>query len=231
MQPGQILVLGPDCASGWAASNAESVAELLTWVWSGPPRCPGLGSTADGVQTFTADRPLIRALQHIHSLCRRELEKPDALSALALEELRFRMDIAISRFKAPNLSAPEAALRLELALRWLAQNIRARNPVAQLCEYLQVSSVTLNRLFRSHLHESVIAYHTRIRMEWASQLLKKDGVAVKEVAYELGYLHANDFSRAFKKFTGCNPSNCEPHWKAQKEKRKRIANHRRGARA
>lgn len=229
MQPGQILVLGPDCASGWAASNAESVAELLTWVWSGPPRCPGLGSTADGVQTFTADRALIRTLQQIHSLCRRELEKPDALSALALEELRFRMDIAISRFKAPNLSAPESALRLELALRWLAQNIRARNPVALLCEYLQVSSVTLNRLFRSHLHKSVISYHTRIRMEWASQLLNKDGVAVKEVAYELGYLHANDFSRAFKKFTGHNPSQSERPLRLEKGAQKKIAKHRQKA--
>jgi len=46
-------------------------------------------------------------------------------------------------------------------------------------------------------------------MERASQLLEKKGVAVKEVAYELGYLHANDFSRAFKKFTGRNPSRSE----------------------
>jgi AraC-like DNA-binding protein len=223
VQPGQILVLGPDCASGWAAATVESVAELLTWVWNGAPRCPGLGPTGDGVQTFTADRALIRTLQQIHSLCRRELEKPDALSALALEELRFRMDVAISRFKAPNPSAPEPALRLELALRWLAQNVRERIPVAPLCEYLQVSPVTLNRLFRTHLHESVTAYHTRIRMEWASQSLKRDGVAVKEVAYELGYLHANDFSRAFKKFTGCNPSQGERHVKLEKRVQKRTA--------
>jgi len=216
---GQILVLGPDCASGWAANSAESVAELLTWVWNGAPRCPGLGPAGGGFQTFTADRALIRMLQQIHSLCRRELEKPDALSALALEELRFRMDVAISRSRAPNRSAPEPALRLELALRWLAQNVQERNPVAPLCEYLQVSAVTLNRLFRSHLHESVAAYHTRFRMERASQLLKNDGVAVKEVAYELGYVHANDFSRAFKKFTGRNPSQRERHYPGAPKKK------------
>jgi AraC-like DNA-binding protein len=209
VQQGQILVLGPDCASGWVASTVASVAELLTWVWNGRPRCPGLGPAADGLQTFTADRALIRTLQQIHSLCRQELEKPDALSALALEELRFRMDVAISRFRAPKPSPPEPSLRLELALRWLAQNVRERNPVAPLCEYLQVSPVTLNRLFRTQLHEPVTAYHTRIRMEWANQLLKKNGVAVKQVAYELGYLHANDFSRAFKRFTGRNPSEGE----------------------
>jgi AraC-like DNA-binding protein len=211
VQAGQILVLGPDCASGWSADSVESVADLLTWVWEGAPRCPGVGPTADGVQTFTADRALIRTLQQIHSLCRQELEKPDELSVLALEELRFRMDVAISRSKIPNRSVAEPALRLELALRWLAQNVRERNPVAALCEYLQVSAVTLNRLFRAHLHESVAAYHARIRMERAMQLLNSDGVAVKEVAYELGYLHANDFSRAFKKFTGRNPSHCERH--------------------
>jgi AraC-like DNA-binding protein len=206
VQAGQILVLGPDCASGWTDTCVHSVAELLTWVWNGGPRCPGVGPGNDGIQTFTADRGLIRALQQIHSLCRRELERPDALSALALEELRFRMDVAIARYKAPNRSAPEPALRLELALRWLEQNIRNPNPVASICEHLQVSAVTLNRLFREHLHESVISYHTRLRMQRAGQLLNSDGVSVKEVAYELGYVHANDFSRAFKKFTGRNPS-------------------------
>jgi AraC-like DNA-binding protein len=211
VQPGRILVLGPDCASGWTAHSVESVAELLTWVWNGAPRWPGLGPAADGVQIFLADRALIRTLRQIHSLCRRELEKPDALSALALEELRFRMDVAIARFKVPNRYAPEPALRLELALRWLAQNVQERNPVAPLCEYLQVSPVTLNRLFRTHLYQSVTAYHTHMRMEQASQLLKRDGITVKEVAYELGYLHANDFSRAFKKFTGRTPSQGEGH--------------------
>jgi AraC-like DNA-binding protein len=206
VHPGQLLVIGPDCASGWTASSLESVAELLTWVWNGAPRCPRLGPKADGGQSFNSDRALIRALQHIHSLCRQELEKPDILSALALEELRFRMDIAISRFKGGNRSAPEYALRLELALRWLTQNLRERNPVAPLCEYLQISPVTLNRLFRTHLHESASAYHTRMRMKWAGRMLKNGAVAVKQVAYELGYLHANDFSRAFKRFTGRNPS-------------------------
>ncbi len=209
--PGQVLVLGPDCASGWAADSVESVAELLTWVWDGAPHCPSLGRVTGGVQTFAADRALIRTLRQIHSLCRRELEKPDELSVLALEELRFRMDVAISRSKAPNRSAAEPALRLELALRWLAENVREHDPVNPLCEYLQVSAVTLNRLFRAHRHESVAAYHTRIRMELAIQLLNSDGVSVKEVAYELGYLHANDFSRAFKNFTGRNPSQSEGH--------------------
>src|SRR5215469_7080783 len=219
LQPGQVLVLGPDCASGWMANSLESVSELLTWVWKGVPRCPGLGSSANGVQTFSADRALIRTLQQVHSLCRRELEKPDALSALALEELRFRMDVAISRFRSPNPSVPEPALRLELALRWLAQNGREHNPVAPLCEYLQVSPVTLNRMFRTHLGESVTGYHTRIRMERASHLLKKKGVAVKEVAYELGYLHANDFSRAFKKFVGRNPSQTARHFRLKRNMR------------
>lgn len=209
-QAGEILVLGPDCASGWTDNSLDSVAELLTWVWNGRPRCPDLGPASDGMQIFTADRGLIRTLQQIHLLCRRELEKPDALSALALEELRFRMDVAIARFKTPIHSAPEPAVRLELALRWLAQNVRERSPVASLCEYLQVSEVTLNRLFRTHLRESVMSYHQRLRMERARQLLNSGGVAVKEVAYELGYVHANDFSRAFKRFTGRNPSQDRP---------------------
>ena len=67
VKPGQLLVLGPDCANGWTANSVDSVSELLTWVWNGAPRCPGLGPAANGMQTFTADRALIRKLQQIHS--------------------------------------------------------------------------------------------------------------------------------------------------------------------
>lgn len=97
-------------------------------------------------------------------------------------------------------------MRLEFAISWLSQNMAQRRPVSALCEYLQISPGTLNRLFQAHLHESVAAYFLRIRMERARQLLETGQATIKETAFAMGFKHPNDFTRAFKKFCGKNPS-------------------------
>lgn len=203
-RPGQVLLIGPDCASGWSDSPG-AVCEILTWVWRSPPRCPGYTPSGDGWRDFAADAPLQRALQHAHVLCREEVMHPSPLTKPALEHARLHIDLALARFLQPQPSAPEPAMRLEFALRWLAENPATASPVAALCQYLRISPVTLNRLFRAHLGESVTMHHARLRMERARHLLAIERLPVKEVAFALGYRHANDFSRAYKRFTGHNP--------------------------
>ncbi|MCE5229453.1 AraC family transcriptional regulator [bacterium] len=203
-RPGQVLIIGPDCATGWTAESKD-IAEMLIWVWDGASQCAGLTPKSNGFQAFAADRALIHALRQNHALCRREVEMADAHTAVVLKALRARCDVALARSLKPAAAAPEPTMRLEFALRWLAQNIAERRPVAGLSEYLQVSPVTLNRLFRAHLNESVASYYTRIRMERARQLMQT-GATIKKTAYTFGYRHPNDFSRAFKKFTGRSPS-------------------------
>jgi AraC-like DNA-binding protein len=206
-RPGLALILGPDCASGWSDAPG-AVCELLTWVWRTPPRCAECEPPADGWRELNADAALRRALQHAHALCREEVERPSALTKPALEHARLHIELAIARALRPRPAASEPALRLELALRWLAENFAVNTPVSALCEYLQLSPATLHRLFHAHLRESVTAHHARLRMERARQLLANERASVKEVAFALGYRHANDFSRAFKKFTGHNPAVC-----------------------
>lgn len=143
-------------------------------------------------------------MQQAHSICRAEVKHPTALTTLTLEQARLQMDLAFARSLQPRPAAPQPEMRLRLALDYLAENLAVANPVGALCEYLQISPVTLNRLFQAFLHESAAAYHNRMRMERAAELLAA-GHAVKKVAYALGYRHPNDFSRAFKKHTGRNP--------------------------
>lgn len=205
-QPGQMLIIGPDCASGWKGEMNDGLADLLIWVWHGPPRCAELRPASDDYATFNVDGAVTHLLRQIHASCRREVGKPDAFTSVALDACRSRIDVALARALRPSAAAPEPAMRLEFALRWLAQNIAERRPVAALSDYLQVSPVTLNRLFKTHLMESVASYYTRTRMDQARRLLESGQVTIKEAAYMFGYGHANDFSRAFAKFTGHNPS-------------------------
>lgn len=203
-RPGSVLLVGPDCASGWSDAP-ESVSEVLTWVWRTPPRCAECATPVNGWREFPADLALQRALQHAHGLCRAEVEQPSGLTGTALEHARLHIDLAIARSLQPRPAAPDQRLRLELALRWLAENPGSVQPVAGLCEYLQIAPATLNRLFRARMGESVAAYHAQLRIERARQLLAEGTLPVKAVAFLLGYRHANDFSRAFKRCTGQSP--------------------------
>ncbi len=208
-RPGHILIVGPDCASGWT-DRPSGVCDVLTWVWRTPPRCAECTPPETAWLALAGDEKLRRALLLAHALCRREVEQPSALTRQALEHARLHMDLAIARARRPRAAAPEPALRMELALRWMAQNPAVLNPVGALCDYLQVSPATLHRLFCAHLGESPATCHARLRMDRARGLLGDPRATVKAVAYALGYRHPNDFSRAFKRHTGRNPGEFLP---------------------
>lgn len=177
----------------------------MTWVWRTAPRCAECTPQPNGWLTFAADAKLRRILLNDHALCRREVEQPDSHTKLALEQIRLQMDLAIARAQQPRAVAPEPALRMELALRWMAANPAASNPVSSLCEYLQISPATLYRLFQTHLGASPADHHAHERMEHARHMLTASRASVKATAYALGYKHPNDFSRAFKKHAGRTP--------------------------
>ena len=202
---GQVLVVGPDCVSGWT-DTPLGVSEVLTWVWRSPPRCPECAPPAGAWRAFDTSPALRRLLREAHAQCRAEVGGPDSLTGQALEQTRLRIDVALARSTRGRPAVPAPALRLELALGWMAQNLAEPSPVAALSEYLQVSPVTLQRLFQTQLGESAGARHSRLRMDRARELLAQEGATVKEAAYTLGYRHPNDLSRAFKRQFGRPPS-------------------------
>ena len=144
-------------------------------------------------------------LEQLHGLCRQEVERPDELTKLAIEQLHLAIDVTVARLVQRKIGPPEPSVRMELAVRWMAQNLAEPNPVSALCEYLQISPATVVRMFQTHHGESPAMYHQRLKMTRAQELLETARFSVKEIAYALGYKHPNDFSRAFKQFVGRSP--------------------------
>lgn len=71
---------------------------------------------------------------------------------------------------------------------------------------LSISSGYFSRLFKEEVGTPFRNYLIGIRMDRAKKLLLKSGVAVSEVAVEVGYSDPNYFSEAFKKYEGISPS-------------------------
>lgn len=69
-----------------------------------------------------------------------------------------------------------------------------------------MSSRTLTRLFRHHLHISPHQYLVRLRMKRACQMLAWEEFSVKEIAISVGYPNALNFSTEFRRLLGCSPT-------------------------
>jgi YesN/AraC family two-component response regulator len=68
-----------------------------------------------------------------------------------------------------------------------------------------LSTSHLRRCFKAAFGLTPMEYLERARMEEAVQLMKDGALSIKEVARKVGYLDANNFSTAFKRFYGSPP--------------------------
>lgn len=68
-----------------------------------------------------------------------------------------------------------------------------------------LSTSHLRRRFKATFGRTPMEYLERVRMEEAAQLIQNAELSIKEVARKVGYLNANNFSTAFKRFHGRPP--------------------------
>lgn len=86
-------------------------------------------------------------------------------------------------------------------------NTYGRNLTAeQLARSLYISVSKLNQLFHDKFNMSVKEYINDVRMERARFLLERTDKRIYEIASEVGFQDIDYFSQAFKKKTGCAPS-------------------------
>jgi len=202
--PGDLVAFGEGSHHGWT-DKGDRRSEILIWIWKTPPRCPECVPPRGGYLLWKLPATIFRQFLQIHAKCREEVANPDGLTALALERHRLELELCLARMKQSKSRLPEAANRLDLAIRWMQQNLSVRRPVAFLCDYLQMSASALERLFLDNVGALPSTYFQRLKMQHAAQLLREDSMSVKEIAFSLGYTHASDFTRAFKTFTGKTP--------------------------
>jgi AraC-like DNA-binding protein len=206
MPSGTLAVIGPDCPFGWRGA-ASGASRFRLWMWrrldvavARTDLCASYAVRALGRHDRT---PLLQ----LHDLCRREVLRLAGPDAGYLEGCRILFETTLQRaVGAPRATGQPSADLITLARAWIDAHLDSREPVARLCDYLDVSQPTLYRIFASQTGVGPLAYVHQARMARARVLLAGDARSVKEVAHTLGYEHANDFSRAYKRYFGSSPS-------------------------
>jgi AraC-like DNA-binding protein len=78
--------------------------------------------------------------------------------------------------------------------------------IATIADQLHLSYSHVRRIFKDHTGRNILDYINDLRIAEAKQMLEGDDLAVKEIAYRLGYRNAQGFTRAFKKIEGMTPA-------------------------
>ena len=71
---------------------------------------------------------------------------------------------------------------------------------------LYVNKNYLARVFHKQTGQTLLQYHNRLRCEKACQLLTDRSYSISVVAFKTGFASASHFSRIFRIYEGCTPS-------------------------
>lgn len=102
------------------------------------------------------------------------------------------------------LSVSENYVRL--AKQMIADRLGENLSIADIADELHLNRCYLRNLFVRYENMSPLQYKQKVRMEQASQLLKEKAIPIHIVASSVGYDNQLQFSREFKKFFSCSPS-------------------------
>lgn len=206
MPAGTLALIGPDCPFGWKGA-ASGQSRFRMWMWRSFTGTMGRTDLRASYVTRTLARHERQPFLQLHDLCRREVLRVPGPDASYLEGCRILFDATIQREVLDRREAGgEASDGVALARTWMRAHLDSREPIARLCDYLAVSQSTLYRLFAAAEGMSPLAYFHEARMARARELLTTSTLSVKEVAHVLGYEHANDLSRAYRRRFGEPPT-------------------------
>ena len=94
---------------------------------------------------------------------------------------------------------------LQMACRWIEQNLDKSVDLRLLEQYLNISRSTLGRLFRNGKGIGPQQYWIRRRLEASEYLLNHSEYSIKEISFRLGYSSQFHYSNEFRRFYGISP--------------------------
>jgi AraC family transcriptional regulator of adaptative response/methylated-DNA-[protein]-cysteine methyltransferase len=93
---------------------------------------------------------------------------------------------------------------LHAILKYMHENLNVRLTEKKLAKMAAVDISTVRRYFKDQLQITPLAFHRRLRLNHARELIES-GKDYLKAAYECGYESASGFREAFKKTFGCPP--------------------------
>lgn len=140
----------------------------------------------------------------------RLMDRPGEIPALAPayeREILYRVLQGPHAALLRDIATPSTALaRINLAIQWIRRHFAEPLRVEKLAAIAAMSSSAFHRHFKSVTALSPLQYQKRIRLLQARLLLVSGGLKASDVAFDVGYESATQFSREYARFFGTPPA-------------------------
>lgn len=100
----------------------------------------------------------------------------------------------------------EDRILIKKSLIYINNNISSLKKVEDLATYIGKSERYINTIFTEYLGETVFEYIRNLRINIAKELILTTRILVVDIAEEVGYSSAENFSTAFKAVVGFSPT-------------------------
>lgn len=148
------------------------------------------------------------ALRSQMRLLRRELEEPGAASAEAATALTRLLGIELERLLDQDFSPSPGGRLAPWQFRRIRERIESAGERPGVPELAQLCGISVRHLHRQFLNLTGVTISDYVEGQIvirAKALLTGTPLAVRQIAQETGFEHANSFSRAFRRRTGMTP--------------------------
>ncbi|MGG1551082.1 response regulator transcription factor [Paenibacillus ferrarius] len=132
----------------------------------------------------------------------------DLQGAGSEEELLGRFEAAVSGFLQELRAKRKGKQKdpIEEAKQYMENRLAEDVSLEEVAEYVGLNPSYFSQLFKQSTNETFVQYRTRRRMEKAKKLLEQPQWRITDISGEVGYADHPHFTKTFKKYEGCLPS-------------------------
>jgi AraC family L-rhamnose operon regulatory protein RhaS len=104
------------------------------------------------------------------------------------------------------IQLPDSSMDLNEIILYLHTNYQNKITIEDLTKTFHMNRTTLAERFRESTGMSIKDYLIKLRIKLSAVLLRDTALPISEIMYRVGFNEANHFSRIFKKYMDCSPS-------------------------
>lgn len=127
------------------------------------------------------------------------------IKARAYDLIAYELKMLNDSYKEPNLNKDDIKA-LNSAMQILKQNYKNPPTIQSLARSICINETKLKLGFKELFGMTIHASITQARMQEAKQLISQKELNLAQISKELGYKQQHNFTTAFKKYFGINPS-------------------------
>lgn len=119
------------------------------------------------------------------------------------------IDAYVSQYECDKKVSPTLKPAIEYIYKNKSENITVES-MAKVCH---ISQSYFSRLFSKEMGDSFSTYISKLKINWAKELLEESDMSVSQVSDELGFNEPGYFIKIFKKYEGITPSVYRKYYK------------------